>query len=105
MKILVFSPSDGSVWHIPAEVVAKHRATHLSRKYTDKTRDDVFKAEFKDTMSIDGLLLGWVRNEMYHWSDVSEHAVMVESPKAGYEDEWQDLCAEGYGIEIEEVPQ
>jgi len=43
MKVLVFSPSDGSIWHIPAEVIANHRAAYYAEHDTDESSGDIYE--------------------------------------------------------------
>jgi hypothetical protein len=81
-----FSPSDGSVWSVPAEVVADNRARHYAlRDSQDETYDprllyeDVYTQEYAYTLSDDDELLDWAANNM-NWEDVRAHAYRIQEP-------------------------
>ena len=82
MKVLVFTPSDGSIWHIPADVIAKHRANYYS-----KGDPEVYIREFESGLSANYALIDWAQNNM-DWSDVQPFAKQINPPSPDYQDDW-----------------
>jgi len=76
---------DGSVWGVPAELVAQHRADY----YGDKEGEESRKAEYDFTLSNIGELLDWAVNNM-NWSNVSHAAVKIgpDVRVVDYQDGW-----------------
>lgn len=74
---------DGTVWSVPANVVAENAATHYS-----KSGDD-FDEEFRIILENDYELLDWASGNM-DWSDVEKHAHRIYSvePDVDYQDGW-----------------
>lgn len=72
---------DGSKWDVPAEIVAKDRATYY--------KEDGYQEEFDYTMSSDFELQDWAAGNM-NWDDVSEFAVKadVEQPPVDFQEGW-----------------
>jgi hypothetical protein len=75
-KFLSFD-DDGYVWEVPAEVIAKNRATY----YAERDKDTTYDEEFKFTMGDDYELKDWFYNNM-DWSDVASEAKLVATPPA-----------------------
>ncbi len=67
----------GFVWEVPAEAIAKNRATYYAERDKDTTYDD----EFKYAMGDDYELRDWFLNNM-DWKDVKNVAKFVASPAA-----------------------
>jgi len=77
MKALRVTMPDGSSWDVPISVIYENWWAY----YKDK--DDVEFEDFDDSDCID-----WSANNM-NWSDVKDHARMVEVPdEVDYEDGW-----------------
>lgn len=76
MKFLRIEDS-GFVWDVPAEVIAKNRATY----YAERDKDTSYDEEFKYTMSSNYELRDWFFGNM-DWDDVSEAATLVGTPLA-----------------------
>lgn len=65
----------GFVWEVPAEAIAKNRATYYAERDKDTTYDD----EFNFTMSDDFELRDWFFNNM-DWDDVKGAAKLTATP-------------------------
>lgn len=65
----------GFVWHVPAEVIAKNRATY----YAENDKDATYDEEFNFTMGDDYELRDWFFNNM-DWDDVKDAAKLVATP-------------------------
>jgi hypothetical protein len=74
---------DGSVWGVPAELVAQHRADYYGNKEGEESR----KVEYDFTLSNNEELLDWAENNM-NWSDVSHAAVLVKQEPPDYQEGW-----------------
>lgn len=85
---------DRSEWEVPAEIVAKDRATY----YAKHDKDTTYEGEFEYTMSSNFELLDWAANNM-DWSDVSAHAVEVSAHEAV---DFQEGWVNGYKEVIDE---
>jgi hypothetical protein len=66
----------GYVWEVPAEVIAKNRATY----YAERDKDTTYDEEFNFTMGDDFELRDWFFNNM-DWSDVKDATKLVATPK------------------------
>lgn len=65
----------GYIWHIPAEAIAKHRATYYAANDPDTNYDE----EYKYTLESDEELNDWFLNNM-NLSDVEGGAVLIKQP-------------------------
>lgn len=75
-KMILWEHPDGSVWSVPAEVVAKHRAQY----YAANDPDTTFQEEYEYTISDNFELIDWVQNNM-DVDDVEEHTKLVKPPR------------------------
>jgi len=73
-KVLKIDDS-GFVWHVPAEVIAKSRATY----YAENDKDTTYDEEFEYTMGDDYELWDWFFGNM-DWDDVAAVAKLVATP-------------------------
>jgi hypothetical protein len=65
----------GFVWEVPAEVIAKNRATY----YAENDKDTTYKDEFEFTLGDNFELRDWFFNNM-DWEDVAGEAKLVATP-------------------------
>jgi len=83
VKYLEVEMSDGSVWRVPAGVIACHRAGHYAAR--EKCEADpyakIFEEELDFTMSNAHELIDWAKNNM-EWKYVSEFASMYKPANA-----------------------
>jgi len=75
-KYIELKVGDGSVWRVPANIVADHRADYFGKQAGDVAR----KAEYEYTIGCHAELIDWASNNM-NWRDVEKYAFMVSSPK------------------------
>jgi len=75
---------DGTVWAVPANIVADDAA-----KYYSERNGGTFEQERKVTLEDDDELLDWASNNM-DWSDVEKHAhcILSVEPDVDYQDGW-----------------
>lgn len=88
MKMLTVKQSDGSVWGVPVDVIARHRAKHYAFEFDG----DVEKSLAEDTLPLFNFdnyeVEDWAVNNM-NWSDVSEHALKLQdAPPLDFQDAW-----------------
>ena len=88
MKKITVTFSDGTVWEIPASVVAESRA-----KYYEEREPGCYEEEYDITIK-DGMeMMDWAENNM-NWSDVRSKAKKIQTKSADYEDEWTNADKE-----------
>lgn len=79
--------SDGSIWAVPVEMIARHRAKHYAHEFDG----DIEKSLAEDTIPLfesdDYEIEDWAVNNM-NWSDFEGHRVMVNEPDVDYDDGW-----------------
>lgn len=88
--------SDGTIWDIPAEVIAKDRARYYAgRDSSVANYDKAYKKELAFTLSDAREILEWARGDM-NWSEVSEHATEVRTkPSVScYDTDWPNAYME-----------
>jgi len=83
MKYLLVTMSDGTVWKIPASVIADVRAKYYAKNDPDATYQEEFDYAMRDTYEI----TDWAANQM-NWKDVEEHATIHRVSKVDNHREW-----------------
>lgn len=68
MKHLHVTMPDGSVWAVPADLVASYRARHYANKDIK-----IYKEELEYTLNNPSELIDWAANNM-NWDDVASAA-------------------------------
>ncbi len=77
---------DGSIWEIPAEVIAESRASY----YSDADEETDFHEEFEFTINDKSELIDWACNNM-DWDDVVDRAICIQPPKvSNYRKDWMN---------------
>jgi len=79
---------DGSVWAVPVEMIAKHRAEHYAHEFGG----DIARSLAEDTIPLfeseDYAIEDWAENNM-NWRDFDGNQVLVEKPNVvDYQDGW-----------------
>ncbi len=86
MKYLRVEMPDKSLWDVPADLIANHRASYFAGQ--SKSPADTYKEEYEFGMEYDSELQDWAENNL-NWSQVKGYAVKVEGPHpVDYEDGW-----------------
>lgn len=92
-KYLRVKMSDGSIYDIPAEVIAEHRANYYENNSAEKLayhsssiQPRLRKAEKEFALDNDEVLVDWATNKM-DWKYVEKFAVKVDLNN--YEEEWK----------------
>lgn len=100
-KLLAITTTDGSIWGVPAEIVAHNRADHY--------REDGYQEEFDYTLNDRHELIDWAANNM-NWEDVSKYAVKMSEPEPpDFQESWMNGekevvdCPEAIKIELPEL--
>ena len=83
MKQIHITMPDGSIWAVPAEIVANHRADYYAKQNGEEYR----KEEYERTLSENGELLDWAENNM-NWNDVAQAAFRVRPGRVDYQEGW-----------------
>jgi hypothetical protein len=84
---------DGSVWAVPAHLIADSYASFYASKAGPKGSPEYQQAhegEYRDALASDDTLTDWAAGDM-NWSDVQTHARQVSPPPSrqpDYEDGW-----------------
>jgi hypothetical protein len=89
-KYLIVTMPNLSRWRIPAEHIAKHRATYYADFYKEEntTCQELYDAEYELAMSNDHELITWASNDM-DWSDVVAVAERLDDEEFDYQEEWR----------------
>lgn len=74
---------DGSIWGVPAELVAQDRADY----YGDKEGEESRKEEYANTLADDSELLDWAENNM-NWNDVAHAAILICPGSVDFQEGW-----------------
>jgi hypothetical protein len=81
MKVLKITHEDGSVWRVPAEVVAQERAEYYARNDVrsegGEAYDTTVEKEIAYALRVDRELRDWAANNML-WEELRPMAVQVE---------------------------
>lgn len=83
MKHIHVTMPDGSVWAVPAKIVARHRADYYAKEFGEKWRE----IEYQETLSNHVDLLDWAENNM-NWKDVCQAAFQVSPGTVDYQEGW-----------------
>lgn len=88
--------SDGSMYDIPAEIIAEHRAGYFEDNSAEKlayhsssVQPRLIVAEKEFAMNNDDILIEWASNKMT-WKDVEPHARRVDPDTDMNEKDWQN---------------
>ena len=85
-KMLYVQFSDGTIWGIPARIIADIRAKYYAENDSENTE---YQAEFDYTMSDDYEIKDWATGNM-NWEDVKEHAKQFGGIEVDYDAEWMN---------------
>lgn len=93
-KYLRVEMSDGTMYDIPAEVIAEHRAGYFEDNSAEKlsyhsssVQPRLHHAEKEFAMNNDEILVEWASKNM-KWSELEPHAKKVEPETNNHEKEW-----------------
>jgi hypothetical protein len=91
-KYIRVTMPDGSVWDVPAALVATDRANYYSDRAEGKPRAErsqIFYDEFMQTLDDEELLLEWAANNV-SWSDAARYAKLVKKDlqSPDYQEGW-----------------
>lgn len=79
-KVMTVTQSDGSVWAVPIEVIARSRATHYAHEFDGdierSMREDTMPLFDSDAYEVED----WAANNM-NWSDVKAVAFQLSPPQ------------------------
>lgn len=83
-KYLQIEMPDKSLWRVPVDIIAKHRATFYSNEYDGNLekslKEDTLPFFDEDEFEI----IDWARNNM-NWSDFKGHAFLHEHGEVDYQ--------------------
>lgn len=85
-KMLRITMPDGSVWDVPAMLIAANRTNYYAEKDGFKPGSKEYVEEFDFSMT-KSELIDWSANNM-NWSDVSASAKMVKNGEVDYQEGW-----------------
>lgn len=83
MKQIHITMPDGSIWAVPAEIVARHRADYYAKEEGEGYRNE----EYASILANHERLLDWAENNM-NWKDVSKDAFRVSPGQVDYQEGW-----------------
>lgn len=83
--------SDGSMWQIPIDFIATHRAVYYSDKHPEEGDfNDQLQKTFQLFENDNFEIEDWAISNL-SWKDVAVHAKRVKEPEASdYEDGWKN---------------
>jgi hypothetical protein len=95
LKMLYVKFSDGTVWKIPASLIAEQRANYyadIDASNPSPEWNTAWANEFDIGMKYENMLLDWAKNNT-NWEDVSSYAKRIIEPQpADYEKEWSNAA-------------
>lgn len=89
-KQIQITMPDGSIWGVPAELVAEDRSEYYADKdASDKpdTFEKIKQREYKHTLSDNLELLDWAANNM-NWNDVAHAAILIRPGRVDFQEGW-----------------
>jgi hypothetical protein len=89
-KYLIVTMPNLSRWRIPADFIARHRATYYADFYKEEntTYQELYDAEYELVMADDFELTDWASNNM-DWSDVVVVAERLDDEEFDYQEAWR----------------
>ena len=90
-KIIRITMPDGSIWDVPADIIASNRAALLARANSDGDESlyrEIFREEFDSMYSDDAELVGWAQN--MSWGDVEHAADRIDVGNMDYDAGWKN---------------
>jgi len=100
MKVLKIVHEDGSVWRVPAEVVARARAEYYARHDTKSEGGEAYDTTVEEEMAYaletPRELRDWAANNML-WEELREEAEQIERT------EWPPRKMTTADLEVEEL--
>ncbi|MBF0109317.1 MAG: hypothetical protein HQL76_09085 [Magnetococcales bacterium] len=87
-KTLTVTMPDRSLWSIPVEIIARHRAEHFAMRLFD---GDVERSLKEDTLPLfqqNSYAIERWSEDMMDWDDVKEHASQIATANVNYFDGW-----------------
>jgi len=90
MKCLDVKMPDGSMWTVPADYIARHRATEICADDKETTFDEEVDFALEDAFE----LKDWAANNM-NWTDVAHLARKVMDPGPMSPDDFQEGWVNG----------
>ena len=89
-KQIQITMPDGSIWGVPAELVAENRAEYYAEKdSSDKpdTFEKIKQREYAYTLEDNGTIIDWAENNM-NWNDVEHAAILLRRARVDYQEGW-----------------
>ena len=93
MKALRVTMPDGSMWEVPLEAIAEHRADYFAARRSGNRMSLIQQA-----MKKPGILKEWAQNEM-DWDHVKSVAVQVKRPD--HESMLQEGWVNGHAVIVD----
>lgn len=89
MKEIHIQMPDGSVWGVPAQIIAHNKATYYSNKENQPPlrRLELYDNELQAALENNADLLDWAANNM-NWAHVEPHARCVSHADCDYQEGW-----------------
>lgn len=95
-KFLRVQMSDGTMYDIPAEIIAEHRAAYFESNSAEKlayhsssVSPRLHSMEKDFALNNDEILVEWASRKMT-WKDIEPHAVKVEPETNNNDSDWPD---------------
>jgi len=89
-KQIQITMPDGSIWGVPAELVAEDRAEYYADKDASDKPDNFEKIkqqEYEYTLGDNSELLDWAANNM-NWNDVAHAAILIRPGSVDFQEGW-----------------
>ena len=81
------SMPDGSLWAIPVNVIAMHRAKHYAYKFDGLSMKSLEEETVPLFESSEFEIVDWAENNM-NWSDISQYARLINTRDIDFQEGW-----------------
>ena len=89
-KQIQITMPDGSIWGVPAEIVAENRSEYIADSDASSAADDfdeIKQREYEHTLKDNAELLDWAANNM-NWNDVAHAAILIQPANVDFQEGW-----------------
>uniref|UniRef100_A0A7M2QNJ7 Uncharacterized protein n=1 Tax=feces metagenome TaxID=1861841 RepID=A0A7M2QNJ7_9ZZZZ len=86
-KFMTVTMPDNSVWKIPTDVIARHRAAYYAKEHGITLEESLEQCTQPLFEQYPDEIEDWSENNM-NWSDVQPHATMIRPGEVDYDDGW-----------------
>lgn len=86
-KLLTIEMTDGSVWSVPIELIARDRATYYAHEYEDNVELSLSEDTIPLFESDPNEIIDWAENNM-NWHDFDGHQTKISDGVVNFNEGW-----------------